>query len=130
MQRGRVLILIAAGTAAAALLFPFFTAPAPVGAIRNNVHLLPFSGITVAALVAMAGDRGESLSGLAAIAAATATTGAVVLTAAIFIDALIADRDAQDLGLDATVGTGLWLTLIAAGLAALGIGIAMSRRLS
>jgi len=129
MQRGRTLIFVAAVAGAAALLFPFFTAPT-VGDVRDGVHLLPFAGLAVAALVAVAGDRGESLTGLPAIAVAAAVSGAVIVTASVFIDAVLAGRAAEDLGLETTVGTGLWLTAIAAGLAVGGVGIAMSRRLS
>lgn len=129
MQRGRTLIVIAAVIAAAALLFPFFTAPT-VGDIRSTVHMLPFGALAVGAAVALAGDRGESLNGLPAIATAAAVTAGVILTGATFIDAVIANRDAAELGLETTVGTGLWLTAIAAAMALVGVGVAMSRRLS
>ncbi|NND04067.1 MAG: hypothetical protein HKN91_14900 [Acidimicrobiia bacterium] len=129
MQRGRVLIVVAGVIAATALLFPFFTAQT-VGTVRSGQQLLPFAALVVVSLVAMSGDRGERLTGLPAIAATAAVAGAAFVSSAAFIDAIIAKRNAADLGFEATIGTGLWLTAIAVILAAVGSAVAMSRRLS
>lgn len=129
MHRGRVILLVATATAAAALLFPFFTA-VTIGDVREGVHLLPLACLAMAALVALAGDRGDSIAGLPAVAIAAAVTTAIIVTGAIAIDAVVATRDARELGIEASVGTGLWLTTIAAALSVFALGIGMSRRLS
>lgn len=131
MQRGRILIVAGALIAAAALLFPFFTA-STLGDIsgRSGPSLLPLAALAACGLVAVAGDRGERLNGLSAVAAAAAATLAAVLTGALLIDALLAARDATALGYEGAAGAGLWLTAIAAGVAVVGVLVGMSRRLN
>lgn len=131
MQRGRILIGAGAFIALAALLFPFFTA-STLGEIsgRSGPSLLPVGALVACAVVALAGDRGESLTGLSAVAAAAAATVGAVVTGALLIDALLAARDASALGYEGSPGTGLWLTTIGAGVAVVGVLVGMSRRLN
>jgi hypothetical protein len=131
MQRGRAIILVAAATGAAALIFPVFAA-APFGdvATTSRVYGFPCAALSLAAVVAFAGDRGERLTGLSAIAVTSAIVAAAVVTGAVIIDAALASRDAAALGVDGGAESGLWLTAIAVGLGAIGLAVGMSRRLS
>ena len=131
MQRGRTIIVVALFAGLAAMLFPFFTAQT-LGDVPgwSGPVWLPLAALVLSAAAAVAGDRGESFTGLSAVAATAAVVAALLLTAAIAIDASLAARDANELGLSAAVGTGLWLTVIASVLAAVGLGVGLSRRLS
>lgn len=130
MQRGRLVILIAAATASLGLLFPFFTAPivGDVGVSATNA--IPLAALCLAGIAAISGDRGESLTGLPAIAAASAVATAAVVTGALLIDALLALRDANALQIQSAIGAGLWLTAIATTIGIGGLVAGMSRRLN
>ena len=131
MQRGRAVLLVAGVTAAFALLFTFFSASVTGDIVGTDQLLwLPFAALAAAAVVAMSGDRAERFTGLPAVAATAAVVAAVLLTGAITIDAMIAAGNARSLGLDGTIGTGLWLTLFAVVIGLAGVGIGLSRRLS
>lgn len=131
MQRGRVMLLVAAAVAVAALLLPFFSATA-LGDVMAGTdgHLLPAAALVGAAVVAGAGDRRESLTGLPALAAAAAVTGAVVVVGAILIDGLLATRTTAGVEAGGAIGAGLWLTALACGIGVAGVIIGMSRRLN
>jgi len=131
MQRGRWLIIVAAALGALSLLVPYFEADA-LGAVSGATAgaLLPVAAIIGAAVIALAGDRKEGLTGLGSVAAAATVALALVVTGAITIDAVLAGREADRLGVDAAIRGGLW-TLVAASIAAtIGVLAAMSRRLS
>lgn len=131
MQRGRLLILFAALIAAGSLLLPYFSAEA-LGDINASAATgyLPVAALGAAALVAVAGDRGDSLGGLAAVAAAAAVTMALVLTGALLLDASLANRNAAALDVVAHIGSGLWTLVLAAVVGLFGVIVGMSRRLS
>lgn len=131
MQRGRRLIVVAAGIGAVSLLLPFFRADT-LGTIsgyaaHGSLSVVALLGATI---VAISGDRRESLGGLAAVAAGAAVTLAAVLAGAVVIDALLASRDAAAVGAAASVQAGLWIFAGACLLAIGGVVLAMSRRLS
>jgi len=131
MHRGRSILVLAAATAAASLLLPFFNAETlgNVSGIAANAGL-PVLASTATAAVALAGDRRESLAGLPAVAAAATVTLTVLLTGSILIDAELATRDAAVLGAEGSLGSGLWLMTGATMLSVAGLIGATSRRLS
>ncbi|MCP3974654.1 MAG: hypothetical protein GY720_09190 [bacterium] len=131
MQRGRLIILIAAIGAAGSLLLPYFAADA-LGSISGIAAAggRPVIALLAAAFVAVAGDRGDSLSGIAAVAAAAAVTLALILTGALLIDARLADRDAAIVDAAAEIGSGLWVMTGAAVTALAGLVVGTGRRLN
>lgn len=131
MQRGRLIILVAAIGAAGSLLLPYFEADA-LGGVSGITAAggRPAIALLAAALVAIAGDRGDSLSGIAAVAAAAAVTVALVLTGALLIDARLAARSAANVDAAAEIGSGLWVMAGAVLAALAGLVVGMSRRLS
>jgi len=131
MQRGRVLLVLAALIAGVSLLFPFFNADTLGNVSGITAHgTLPVLALAGAAVVVLAGDRRESLGGLPAIAAAATVILAVVLNGSLLIDAELASRDAGALGGHGSIGPGLWLMTGATMLSVAGLIWAMSRRLS
>lgn len=131
MQRGRVVLVVAALFGVGSLLLPFFNAETLGNVSGLGAHgILPVLALICAAAVVLAGDRRESLVGLPAIAAAATVTLAVVLTGAILIDAELATREASGIGAAGSLGSGLWLLTGATMLGVAGLIWAMSRRLS
>lgn len=131
MQRGRVILVLAALVAAVSLTLPYFDA-VTLGTVSGNAAhgTLPVLALIGAAAVALAGDRRESLVGLPAIAAAAAVILAVFLTGSILIDAELATRDAVALGSRGSLGSGLWLLTGATVASVPALLWGMSRRLS
>ena len=131
MQRGRVILVLAAVAAAGSLILPFFNAETLGNVSGSSAHgTLPVLALVCAAAVGLAGDRRESLVGLPAIAAAAAVVLAVLLTGSVLIDAELATRDTIALGSRGSLGSGLWLLTGATMLSVAGVVWAMSRRLS
>ena len=131
MQRGRVILVVAAVLAAGSLMLPYFNAET-LGTVSGvAAHgTLPVLALACAAVVVLAGDRRESLVGLPAIAAAATVILAAPLTGSLLIDAELATRDAVALGSRGSLGSGLWLLAGATMLSMAGLIWAMSRRLS
>ena len=131
MQRGRLLILLAAALGALSLLFPYFEAD-DLGNVSATTAgaLLPVVAIVGTGVLALAGDRREGLTGLGAVAAAATVMLALVVTGAITIDAVLAGRDAGRLEIDSSIRSGLWTLVVASIAATIGVLAAMSRRLS
>lgn len=131
MQRGRALIIGAAALGLLSLLLPYFEADTlgTVSAATAGARI-PVAAIAGAAVVAAAGDRREGLNGIGAVAAAATVTLALVLTGAIAIDAVLADREAGRLGVDASIRSGLWILAFASAAATIGVLTAVSRRLN
>ena len=131
MQRGRVILVVAAALAGVSLLLPFFNAETLGDVSGVAAHgALPALALACAAAVVLAGDRRESLVGLPAIAAAATVILAVLLTGSLLIDAELATRDAAALGTHGSLGSGLWVMTGATMLSVAGLIGAMSRRLS
>jgi hypothetical protein len=131
MHRGRLLLVTAAACGALSLLLPFYRVDVigDVSATSAN-GTRPLLALAGAALVAVAGDRGDSLTGVAAVATAAAVTLALTLTGALLVDAVVAGRDASLAGATGSVGPGLWLMVMATVIAIAGTLVGMSRRLS
>jgi len=130
MQLGRILLVVAAAMGAVSLLLPYFSADA-LGDVPGSAAggPLPLAALVGAAVVAIAGDRGESLGGLPAIAAAATVAAANLLTGALLIDGLLAAREARTVGAAGFIGSGLWILIGAALLGIAGVIVGMSRRL-
>ena len=86
--------------------------------------------MTFVHLVAVVGDRRETVGGLPAAAAAATVALAVVLTGALLIDAILAARDATALGSAGSIGSGMWLMTGAVATAVVGLIGAVRGRLS
>lgn len=130
MQRGRLLILAASLLAAGSLLFTYFSADVIGDFSGRTAAALPVAALAAAGIVAVAGDRGDSLSGIAAVASAAAVTIALVLTGALLIDARLATRQAESFDVVAGIGAGLWVLAAASVVGFVGVLVGMSRRLS
>ena len=131
MQRGRALIIGAAALGLSSVLLPYFEAETlgTVSAATAGAWI-PVAAIVGAGFVAAAGDRREGLNGMAAVATAATVTLALVVTGAIAIDAVLAGREAERLGVDAAIRSGLWMLAFATAAATIGVLAAVSRRLS
>jgi len=130
MHRGRAIAVAGTLLGLASLASPALSADTlgDVSVLSANGHFTA-AALAAAGVVAIAGDRRESLTGIPALAAAAAATLAIVLAGAVLIDALAASRDAAAEGADARVGWGVWVLLAATALTAGGIGVALNRRL-
>ncbi len=113
------------------MLLPYFAADR-LGTVSGLTAAgpLPTFALAAAGVVALTGDRRETLTGLPAIAAAVAVMLAVVLTGAALIDATLAAREAQSFESGANLGSGLWLLATAAVAAVGGLIAAIGGRVS
>ena len=129
MQKGRVLIVCGAVLASGAIMFPVLRAPSG-GAVAGTATWawLAVMGLAMAGLVALVGDRRDSLAGLTAVAASAAIAFGLVVASAVIIDGVLATRDLPD-GPSSALGTGMWLLAAGCCVAVVGLIVGLSRRI-
>lgn len=128
MHRSRITILVGTGLAAIALLFPFVSAPIIGG--FNGIDGLAWPALVLlspAVLLALVGDRREGFGTVGTLIALLSASVAVVFAAMKLVDSSLAADAIRLVAGEASVGSGIWVLLVACAIALVGSAMTLSK---